>query len=138
MPQYLAIAEKVIESIKKHIPPKTSKEKLIPFIISEVRDNIGNTSFRLNEELCSNILSKNRILIGQRKVDLSLVPKVEYEEEFLLWLAGFIEQITIDENKRNYPSLLEMIRKNSKNGKIPAKIKFESDYVSEFDKHFKG
>ncbi|HFF4530201.1 TPA: hypothetical protein ACGC1B_003510, partial [Acinetobacter baumannii] len=42
--------------------------------------------------------------------DSSLIPSYKNEEEFILWLADFIDRITIDTSKGDYP-----IKKNLAN-----------------------
>ncbi|EXI46549.1 hypothetical protein [Acinetobacter baumannii] len=44
------------------------------------------------------------------KFDSSLIPSYKNEEEFILWLADFIDRITIDTSKGDYP-----IKKNLAN-----------------------
>ncbi|MFW1930770.1 hypothetical protein ACG90B_15685 [Acinetobacter baumannii] len=44
------------------------------------------------------------------KFDSSLIPSYKNEEDFILWLADFIDRITIDTSKGDYP-----IKKNLAN-----------------------
>lgn len=37
---------------------------------------------------------------GIKRIDLTIIPRISNEDEFLLWLAGFIQHITIDKSKK--------------------------------------
>lgn len=67
-----------------------------------IRKAIKGTEFKLkynfiNFEECLNQFNKEKSV----HIDLSLMPKFKNEDEFILWLAGFIERMTI-EGKRSF------------------------------------
>lgn len=102
MPKYLAIAEKVYKEIKKDNLFTEDTIQNLNCLISLIRKAIKGTEFKLkynfiNFEECLNQFNKEKSV----HIDLSLMPKFKNEDEFILWLAGFIERMTI-EGKRSF------------------------------------
>ncbi len=96
MPKYLAIAEKVYKEIKKDNLFTEDTIQNLNCLISLIRKAIKGTEFKLkynfiNFEECLNHFNKEKSV----HIDLSLMPKFKNEDEFILWLAGFIERMTI-------------------------------------------
>lgn len=97
MPKYLAIAEKVYKEIKKDNLFTEDTIQNLNCLISLIRKAIKGTEFKLkynfiNFEECLNQFNKEKSV----HIDLSLMPKFKNEDEFILWLAGFIERMTIE------------------------------------------
>ncbi len=102
MPKYLAIAEKVYKEIKKDNLFTEDTIQNLNCLISLIRKAIKGTEFKLkynfiNFEECLNQFNKEKSV----HIDLSLMPKFKNEDEFILWLAGFIERMTIG-GKRSF------------------------------------
>lgn len=102
MPKYLAIAEKVYKEIKKDNLFTEDTIQNLNCLISLIRKAIKGTEFKLkynfiNFEECLNQFNKEKSV----HIDLSLMPKFKNEDEFILWLAGFIDRMTI-EGKRSF------------------------------------
>lgn len=112
MPQYLALAESVLERIKRDDLQinKMDRYDFLNLIISNVRELTQSTHLKMNQKICNAIFN-----FESKVIDLSLLPNnLEYEDEFLLWLAGFVEQITIDENRVDLPPLKTLIKDRDK------------------------
>jgi len=92
MPKYLAIADKVYKEIKK--------------------DNLFTDDMIQNLN-CLNQFNKEKSV----HIDLSLMPKFKNEGEFILWLAGFIERMTVG-GKEKLPPISNYIPKDFKMDKI--------------------
>jgi len=111
MPRYLAIADKIYEKIKNDKLYTENTVENLNCLISEIRKAIKCTEFKLKhnfinfEECLSKPLAECEV-----KIDLSLMPKFQNEDEFILWLAGFIERITIG-GKPKLPPTSQMIPK---------------------------
>ncbi|MFJ1284440.1 hypothetical protein ACIKQA_19040, partial [Acinetobacter baumannii] len=83
-------------------------------LISLIRKAIKGTEFKLkyiflNFEVCLNQFNKEKSV----HIDLSLMPKFKNEDEFILWLAGFIERMTIG-GKEKLPPISNYIPKGFK------------------------
>lgn len=117
MPQYLSIAEKIYNKLKKSKEFSTDSLENLNILIIEIRKEIKSTKLKLLynfidfEECLNKHESECKI-----KLDISLIPNIKNEGEFILWLAGFIQRITTD-GKRKLPP----IRKD-----IPPEFKYTS------------
>ncbi len=71
-------------------------------------------------------------------VDLSLIPRIDNGGEFLLWLAGFIQQITIDENKEEQLPLSTIMRQSVKSRSVisAGNLATDVDYGQEIKNYF--
>jgi len=96
MPKFLLIAEKVY---KKFEEDKLFSDNLIEQLnnlVSIIRKEIKGTPCKLKynfidfEECLSKPLNECTI-----KIDMSLMPKYKNKGEYIMWLASFIERITI-------------------------------------------
>ena len=67
--------------------------------------------------ICVSLIIFTGILKRKKSIDVSLVPNYKNKDEFVLWLAGFIERITEGGVKRLPPIHEE----------IPAEFTFERD-----------
>ncbi|MFP0400754.1 hypothetical protein [Acinetobacter nosocomialis] len=122
MPKYLAIADKVYKEIKKDNLFADDMIQNLNCLISLIRKAIKGTEFKLkynfiNFEECLNQFNKEKSV----HIDLSLMPKFKNEGEFILWLAGFIERMTVG-GKEKLPPISNYIPKDFKMDKteIPA------------------
>ena len=95
MPQYLIIAENVYKKIEdKNLFSESSAETL-NHLVGVIRKEIKGTKFKLKynfidfDECLTKPLEDCAI-----KLDVSLMPNHKNKDEYILWLAGFIERIT--------------------------------------------
>ncbi|ELW81470.1 TPA: hypothetical protein PJH62_002427 [Acinetobacter nosocomialis] len=95
MPQYLAIAESVYRKVKEvELFSDDTIENLNNLMIF-IRKEITGSIFKLKynyidfEEALTKPLSECKV-----KIDVSLIPHHSMEDEYILWLAGFVEKIT--------------------------------------------
>ena len=95
MPQYLRIAEKIYQNVKEKKGFTDDPMEDLNNLMIELRHEIKGTKLKLLynyidfAELLIKPLQESKI-----KLDLSIIPKSKNTQEFVLWLAGFIERIT--------------------------------------------
>ncbi|WP_336004895.1 hypothetical protein [Acinetobacter pittii] len=112
MPRCLAIADKVYKKIKNDKLFTEDTVENLNCLISLIRQAIKGTDFKLKhnfinfEECLTKPLNECSV-----KIDVSLMPKYQNEGEFILWLAGFVERMTIG-GKPKLPPISEMIPKD--------------------------
>jgi len=95
MPQYLAIAESVYRKVKEVELFSDDTIENLNHLMIFIRKEISGTVFKLKY----NYINFEEALIKplnecQVKIDISLIPHPDMEDEYILWLAGFIEKIT--------------------------------------------
>ncbi|MFT0696480.1 hypothetical protein ACDX34_20525, partial [Acinetobacter bereziniae] len=93
MPQYLALAEKVIKDIKEEVGIERDPKGLFTLIILKVREYTHSSNLKVDHEICATIFDDENKIEGIKRLDLTLIPRISNEDEFLLWLAGFIQLI---------------------------------------------
>lgn len=95
MPQYLRIAEKIYQNVKEKKGFTDDPMEDLNNLMIELRHEIKGTNLKLLynyidfAELLIKPLQESKI-----KLDLSIIPKSKNTQEFVLWLASFIERIT--------------------------------------------
>ncbi|HCQ9860686.1 hypothetical protein JMA08_06460 [Acinetobacter baumannii] len=95
MPQYLMIAEKVYKKIKEDDLFSDTPTEHLNNLIGVIRKEIKGTKFKLKynfidfDECLTKPLDECAV-----KIDISLMPSHKNKDEYILWLAGFIEKIT--------------------------------------------
>ncbi|MBM7140305.1 hypothetical protein OD757_04745 [Acinetobacter sp. AYS6] len=95
MPQYLRIAEKIYQNVKEKKGFTDEPMEDLNNLMIELRHELKGTKLKLLynyidfAELLIKPLQESKI-----KLDLSIIPKSKNTQEFVLWLAGFIERIT--------------------------------------------
>lgn len=98
MPKYLLLAEK----INKNIRNKNSNNqfKNLNNLIVEIKKAIVSTELKFLYNFVNfegTVISvKNELPV---RLDMSLIPRHKSEDDFILWLADFIDRITIDTSK---------------------------------------
>lgn len=109
MPQYLIIAENVYKKIEdKNLFSESSAETL-NHLVGVIRKEIKGTKFKLKynfidfDECLTKPLEDCAI-----KLDVSLMPNHKNKDEYILWLAGFIERITTG-GETKLPSISQFI-----------------------------
>ncbi|MFV7499850.1 hypothetical protein [Acinetobacter pittii] len=98
MPKYLLLAEKINKNIKSSY--SNNHFRNLNNLIIEIKKAIAGTELKFLYNFVNFegvvISVKNEIPI---KLDMSLIPKHKSEDDFILWLADFIDRITIDTSK---------------------------------------
>ncbi|WP_151817235.1 hypothetical protein [Acinetobacter oleivorans] len=98
MPKYLLLAEK----LNKNIKYKYSNNHFnnLNNLIIEIKKAIAGTELKFLYNFVNFdgavVSFKNELPI---RLDMSLIPRHKNEDEFILWLADFIDRITIDTSK---------------------------------------
>ncbi len=104
MPPCLKMAERIYQSVKEKKGFTDDPVEDLNNLMSELRNSIKGTEIRL---ACNYIdfaeLMVKPVQESKLKLDLSLIPKSRNSQEFILWLAAFIEKITINEQKEPAP-----------------------------------
>ncbi len=109
MPQYLRIAEKVYNKFKDEKKFTQKPVEYLNALIKEVREEIKGTEMKLLYQYIDFQEGfQQPVREDALNIDVSLVPHHKYQDEFILWLAGFIEKITIG-GKKKIPPILENI-----------------------------
>jgi len=109
MPQYLRIAEKVYKNLKDENKFTQAPAEYINYLLKQIRKELKGTDMKLIYNFIEfNSGFKNQIIDGYLNIDVSLIPNYKYQDEFVLWLAGFIEKITVGGKKR-IPPIIENI-----------------------------
>jgi hypothetical protein len=99
MPKYLLLAEKINKNIKnKH---SSNYFKDLNNLIIEIEKAIAGTELKF----LYNFVNFEGAVVNVQielliRVDISLIPKHKNEDDFILWLADFIDRITIDTSKK--------------------------------------
>ncbi len=98
MPKYLLLAEKINKNIK--INYSNNHFKNLNNLLMEIKKAIAGTELKFLYNFVNfegTVISlKNELPI---RLDVSLIPRHKSEDEFILWLADFIDRITIDTSK---------------------------------------
>ncbi|RZG99979.1 hypothetical protein [Acinetobacter pittii] len=98
MPKYLLLAEKINKNIKSNY--SNNHFKNLNNLLIEIKKAIAGTELKFLYNFVNfegSIVSiKNELPI---RLDMSLIPKHKSEDDFILWLADFIDRITIDTSK---------------------------------------
>ncbi|OCY20127.1 hypothetical protein [Acinetobacter pittii] len=95
MPQYLVIAESVYRKVKENELFSDDSIENLNILMTFIRKEIAGSVFKLKynfidfEEALTTPLNECKV-----KIDLSLIPPFLQEDEYVLWLASFIERIT--------------------------------------------
>ncbi|MFV5360221.1 hypothetical protein VXO68_03305 [Acinetobacter oleivorans] len=105
MPQFLLIAESIYEKSEEE---KLFSEDIIEHLnrlVSMIRQEIKDTSYKLKYnfidfEECLN-KPENEC---SAKLDISLMPTYKNKGEYIMWLASFIEKITLG-GREKFPPL---------------------------------
>ncbi|GAA5630852.1 hypothetical protein Acal02_01467 [Acinetobacter calcoaceticus] len=118
MPQYLRISENIYRKFKENDRFTDNKQDCLNLIIKQIRKELVDTDLKLIYNYIDFVDGFEQPLKDRRMtLDISLIPSYKYKDEFVLWLAGFIEKITEGGVKRLAP-----IHAN-----IPPEFTFQSD-----------
>ncbi|MDH2625402.1 hypothetical protein QDS06_14800 [Acinetobacter baumannii] len=95
MPQYLMFAENIYKKVKDEQVFSDDRIENMNTLMKYIRSEIEGTEFKLKYnfidfmEQFSTPLDECKV-----KIDVSLIPHYNLKDEYILWLAGFIEKIT--------------------------------------------
>ncbi|WP_336025668.1 hypothetical protein [Acinetobacter pittii] len=109
MTKFIAIAEKVYEECEKKNLFSESTIEQLNNLVSAIRKELKGSSCKLKSnyfdfEACLN-KPPDQCLV---KLDISLMPKYKNKLEYIMWLAGFIERITVG-GRPKLPPLASLI-----------------------------
>jgi len=98
MPKYLLLAEKINRNIKNKYSNNYFNN--LNNLIVEIKKAIAGTELKFLYNFVNfegTVISvKNELPL---RLDMSLIPRHKNEDDFVLWLADFIDRITIDTSK---------------------------------------
>lgn len=145
MPQFLRIAEKVYRNLQEKKDTNNDPIENLNILIIEIRKEIKGTKLKLlynfiDFEECLNKPNQE----CKVQLDISLIPKIKNEDEFILWLAGFIQRITTDGKRKVPPPLRSDIppdfqfNPTQKRDKPLLNITEYSKSVEQIDTYFKS
>ncbi|CAM4346054.1 hypothetical protein F901_02044 [Acinetobacter dispersus] len=100
MESYLEIAEKLYNSLCGINKISSKSNTWLNLVVKELKKEIVGTNIQLKfNHIYFKRGFKNETEIKLSSLDISLIPNYENKYEFILWLAGFIEKITIGGKK---------------------------------------
>lgn len=118
MPQYLRISENIYRKFKENDRFTDNKQDCLNLIIKQIRKELVDTDIKLIYNYIDFVEGFEEPVKDRRmSLDISLIPSYKHKDEFVLWLAGFIERITEGGVKRLAP-----LHTN-----IPPEFTFQSD-----------
>jgi len=125
MPQYLRIADNIYRHFEEEKKFNVPLQDCLNFIVKQLREELKDTDLKLLYNYIDFVEGfQDRPTKDHISIDVSLVPNYKNKDEFVLWLAGFIERITEGGVKRLPPIHEE----------IPAEFTFERDLSIILDK----
>ncbi|EEH69609.1 hypothetical protein HMPREF0023_0850 [Acinetobacter sp. ATCC 27244] len=126
MPQYLRIADNIYKRFEEENKFDTPLQDCLNLIVKQLREDLKDTNLKLIHNYIDFVEGfQDKPVKGQINVDVSLIPNHKNRDEFVLWLASFIEKITEGGVKR-LPPLIE---------EIPPDFSFENDISELLKKH---
>lgn len=147
MAQYILLAEKIINTLDEKKQLKDNVYDNLRPIVLELQREIHNSQLIINRELARKLISNSIITFQQGLIDFSLTPQVSNKDEFTLWLAGFIQKITIDTTKEEpiplmiSPKIREVskVRKEAEDKQIEymEQFKLNDDFCDAINDYFK-
>ncbi|MCH7383365.1 hypothetical protein MMP71_05810 [Acinetobacter dispersus] len=100
MPQYLKLAEKIYLNVKNSKGFVDEPLEDLNNLMIELRIEIKETDFKI----LYNYINFEDLLMNSKdlplSLDISILPKSKNRTEYILWLASFIEKVTISKNKK--------------------------------------
>lgn len=103
MPQYLKLAEKIYSNLKISKGFSDDPVEDLNNLMIELRHIVKDTNFKMLhhyidfEEL---LMNSQNVSIN---IDISILPKSKNKDEYILWLASFVEKVTIPTKKIKQP-----------------------------------
>ncbi|EXB48666.1 hypothetical protein J522_0241 [Acinetobacter baumannii 146457] len=100
MPQYLKIAEKIYSKLEVENKFSTDPQELLDLIFLQLRKELKDTGLKLR---CHDVDVEDSFKIcTDRKInlDISIIPHHKHKDEYKLWLAGLVENVTESKIKR--------------------------------------
>lgn len=117
MPQYLKIAENIYSKIEVEGKFSTDPQELLNSIFRKLRKELIDTDLKLQCQFIEIEDSFKDCIDRKINLDLSLIPHHRHKDEFVLWLASFIENVTEGGVKRKPRQLAD----------LPSDINFEKE-----------
>ncbi|ENX34631.1 hypothetical protein F889_01919 [Acinetobacter colistiniresistens] len=120
MPQYLRIADNVYKRFEEEDKFNYPLQDCLNLIVKQLCEELKDTDLRLLYNHIDFVEGfQDKPDKRSNYVDVSLVPNYLNKEEFILWLASFIEKIT-EGGVKKLPALF---------ADIPPDVNFESDIL---------
>ncbi|WEI17863.1 hypothetical protein PY247_16115 [Acinetobacter proteolyticus] len=120
MPQYLRIADNIYKRLEGENKFNTPLQECLNLIVKQLREELKDTDLKVKYQYIGFVDGfQHNPLDDHLNVDVSLVPSHKNKDEFLLWLATFIEKITEGGVRRIPPRFAD----------IPPDINFDSDIL---------
>lgn len=95
MPQYLIFAENIYKKVKDEEVFSDDSIENMNTLMKYIRSEIEGTEFKLKYNFIDFVEQFSTPLEECKvKIDVSLIPPHNLKDEYILWLAGFIEKIT--------------------------------------------
>ncbi|MGN5754890.1 hypothetical protein ACNQO8_08210 [Acinetobacter calcoaceticus] len=95
MPHYLIFAENIYKKVKDEEVFSDDSIENMNTLMKYIRSEIEGTEFKLKYNFIDFIEQFSTPLEECKvKIDVSLIPPHNLKDEYILWLAGFIEKIT--------------------------------------------
>lgn len=99
MPQYLKLADKIFNQVKTSKGFTDDPIEDLNNLMIELRIAVKETDFKL----LYNYIDFENLLMNSKDstidIDISILPKSKNTDEYILWLAGFIEKVTVTDKK---------------------------------------
>lgn len=94
MPQYLKIAENIYSKFEVEDKFSTDPQELLDSIFKKLRKELKDTDLKLQCQFIEIEDSYKNDMDREINLDLSLIPHYRNKDEFVLWLASLIENVT--------------------------------------------
>lgn len=94
MPQYLKMAENIYSKIEVESKFSTDPQELLDSIFRKLRKELIDTDLKLQCQFIEIEDSFKDCVDRKINLDLSLIPHHRHKDEFILWLASLIENVT--------------------------------------------
>ena len=127
MPQYLRIAEKVYSYMEEENHFLEPLQYRLNLIVKRLREELKDTDLKLMYNYIDFVEGFIESSHDDRiSIDVSLIPSHKNKGEFILWLTGFIENIT-EGGVKKIPPIVE---------DVPPEFTFDGDLNSLFKNSF--
>lgn len=94
MPQYLKIAENIYSKFEEEDKFSTNPQRLLDSIFLQLREELKDTDLKLQCQFIDLEDSFKNCMDRKVNLDLSLIPHHSHTDEFILWLASLVENVT--------------------------------------------
>lgn len=132
MPEFLKLAEKIFNKLKETKGFTNDPIDDLNSLMLVLRSEIKNS----NCKLLYNYLDFEALVMCSEesliKLDISIIPKSKNKDEYILWLAGFIEKITYNYKEDEVNSNIKIMQPTyfyDDLGNIVSNVKTSADEI---------